>query len=285
MIEIHQTLEDVKAVLTPEFGHPRIIALANQKGGVGKTTTAINLGTALAAIGERVLIVDLDPQGNASTGLGIDRRTRNCSTYDVLIGEAPLRDAVVATAVPRLHIAASTMDLSGLELELGTARDRAFRLRDAIKVLNKGAAEGTDYTYVLIDCPPSLNLITVNAMAASHAILVPLQCEFFALEGLSQLLQTVEQVRATLNPTLSIHGVVLTMFDSRNNLSNQVVADVRQFMGKKVYETMIPRNVRISEAPSHGKPVLVYDLKCAGSEAYLKLATEVIQRERELRAS
>jgi chromosome partitioning protein len=265
-------------------GHPRILALANQKGGVGKTTTAINLGTALAAIGERVLIVDLDPQGNASTGLGIDRRSRSCSTYDVLIGEAPLRDAVVPTAVPRLHIAASTMDLSGLELELGSTRDRAFRLRDAIAALNTNATENTDYTYVLIDCPPSLNLLTVNAMAASDAILVPLQCEFFALEGLSQLLQTVEQVRTTLNPNLSIHGIVLTMFDSRNNLSNQVVADVRQFMGAKVYNTMIPRNVRISEAPSYGKPVLVYDLKCVGSEAYLKLATEVIQRERELRA-
>ena len=264
-------------------GHPRILALANQKGGVGKTTTAINLGTALAAIGERVLIVDLDPQGNASTGLGIDRRSRSCSTYDVLIGEAPLRDAVVATAVPRLHIAASTMDLSGLELELGSTRDRAFRLRDAIAALNTDAAPDADYTYVLIDCPPSLNLLTVNAMAASDAILVPLQCEFFALEGLSQLLQTVEQVRSTLNPNLSIHGIVLTMFDSRNNLSNQVVADVRQFMGSKVYNTMIPRNVRISEAPSYGKPVLVYDLKCVGSEAYLKLATEVIQRERELR--
>jgi len=262
---------------------PRIIALANQKGGVGKTTTAINLGTALAAIGERVLIVDLDPQGNASTGLGIDRRHRDCSTYDVLIGEAPLREAIVATAVPRLHIAPSTLDLSGLELELGTARDRAFRLRNAIAVLNENHAEGQDFTYVLVDCPPSLNLITVNAMAASDAILVPLQCEFFALEGLSQLLQTVEQVRSTLNPNLSIHGIVMTMFDSRNNLSNQVVADVRQFMGSKVYDTMIPRNVRISEAPSYGKPVLVYDLKCVGSEAYLKLATEVIQRERELR--
>ena len=275
----HDTSPDAYAA-----GHPRIISLANQKGGVGKTTTAINLGTALAAIGERVLIVDLDPQGNASTGLGIDRRNRNCSTYDVLIGEAVLREAVVETAVPRLHIAASTMDLSGLELELGHTRDRAFRLRDAIAALNADAAPGTDYTYVLIDCPPSLNLLTVNAMAASHAILVPLQCEFFALEGLSQLLQTVEQVRSTLNPNLSIHGIVLTMFDSRNNLSNQVVADVRQFMGAKVYDTMIPRNVRISEAPSYGKPVLVYDLKCVGSEAYLKLATEVIQRERELRA-
>jgi chromosome partitioning protein len=266
-------------------GHPRILALANQKGGVGKTTTAINLGTALAAIGERVLIVDLDPQGNASTGLGIDRRNRSCSTYDVLIGEASLREAVVSTAVPRLHIAPSTMDLSGLELELGTTPGRAYKLRDAISTLNNNVSPDADYTYVLIDCPPSLNLITVNAMAAADAILVPLQCEFFALEGLSQLLQTVEQVRSTLNPNLSIHGIVLTMFDSRNNLSNQVVADVRQFMGEKVYKTMIPRNVRISEAPSYGKPVLVYDLKCVGSEAYLRLATEVIQRERELRTT
>ena len=282
MTVIDQIYQEDKAPAAP--GHPRIISLANQKGGVGKTTTAINLGTALAAIGERVLIVDLDPQGNASTGLGIDRRSRNVSTYDVLIGEAPLRDAVVPTAVPRLHIAASTMDLSGLELELGSTKDRAFRLRDAIAALNQNVTEPADYTYVLIDCPPSLNLLTVNAMAASDAILVPLQCEFFALEGLSQLLQTVEQVRTTLNPNLSIHGIVLTMFDSRNNLSNQVVADVRQFMGAKVYNTMIPRNVRISEAPSYGKPVLVYDLKCSGSEAYLKLATEVIQRERELRA-
>jgi chromosome partitioning protein len=281
MTVIDQVYQEDRAPKPP--GHPRILSLANQKGGVGKTTTAINLGTALAAIGERVLIVDLDPQGNASTGLGIDRRSRNVSTYDVLIGEAPLRDAVVATAVPRLHIAASTMDLSGLELELGSTRDRAYRLRDAIAALNTNATDDTDYTYVLIDCPPSLNLLTVNAMAASDAILVPLQCEFFALEGLSQLLQTVEQVRSTLNPNLSIHGIVLTMFDSRNNLSNQVVADVRQFMGSKVYNTMIPRNVRVSEAPSYGKPVLVYDLKCVGSEAYLKLATEVIQRERELR--
>jgi chromosome partitioning protein len=280
-----ETFEGVRGDSTMPQGHPRIISLANQKGGVGKTTTAINLGTALAAIGERVLIIDLDPQGNASTGLGIDRRDRNASTYDVLMGEVSLRDAVVPTAVPRLHIAPSTMDLSGLELELGTTRDRAFRLRNAIGSLNNNVAPDGDFTYVLVDCPPSLNLITVNAMAASDAILVPLQCEFFALEGLSQLLQTVEQVRSTLNPELSIHGIVLTMYDSRNNLSNQVVADVRQFMGKKVYDTMIPRNVRISEAPSYGKPVLVYDLKCAGSEAYLKLATEVIQRERELRTA
>jgi chromosome partitioning protein len=283
IIQSDQPLKDSQP--EPRPIRPRIIALANQKGGVGKTTTAINLGTALAATGEHVLIVDLDPQGNASTGLGIDRKNRECSTYDVLIGEARLRQSILPTAVPRLHIAASTMDLSGLELELGAERDRAFRLRNALAVLNGMNPAEQAYTYVLIDCPPSLNLLTVNAMAASDAILVPLQCEFFALEGLSQLLQTVEQVRSTLNPDLTIHGVVLTMFDSRNNLSNQVVADVRQFMGPKVYDTMIPRNVRISEAPSYGKPVLVYDLKCVGSEAYLKLATEVIQRERALRAS
>jgi chromosome partitioning protein len=264
----------------------RVLAIANQKGGVGKTTTAINLGTALAAIGERVLVVDLDPQGNASTGLGIDRRNRRVSTYDVMTGDAPLRDAIVATAVPRLSLAPSTMDLSGLELEIGQARDRAFRLRHALAPLNTGKfADAADFTYVLVDCPPSLNLLTVNAMAAAHAILVPLQCEFFALEGLSQLLQTVEQVKSTLNPDLTIHGIVLTMFDARNNLSNQVVADVREFMGRKVYDTIIPRNVRVSEAPSYGKPVLVYDLKCVGSEAYLRLATEIIQRERELRSA
>ena len=265
---------------------PRVIAIANQKGGVGKTTTAINLGTALAAIGERVLVLDLDPQGNASTGLGIDRRSRRVSTYDVLIGESTLRGATVATAVPRLSLAPSTMDLTGLELEMSQERDRALRLRNVIAPLNDGKLIGADdFSYVLIDCPPSLNLLTVNAMAAAHAILVPLQCEFFALEGLSQLLQTVEQVRATLNPALTIHGVVLTMFDSRNNLSNQVVADVRAFMGSKVYQTVIPRNVRVSEAPSYGKPVLVYDLKCVGSEAYLRLAIEIIQREKELRAA
>ena len=259
---------------------PRVLAVANQKGGVGKTTTAINLGTALAAIGEDVLIVDLDPQGNASTGLGIDRRNRRYSTYDVLTGEASLRDAIVATAVPRLHLAPSTLDLSGLELEIGQARDRAFRLRSALNPLNTIGA--TKFTYVLVDCPPSLNLLTVNAMAAANAILVPLQCEFFALEGLSQLLKTVESVREQLNPDLTIHGIVLTMFDARNNLSGQVVADVREFMGAKVYDTVIPRNVRVSEAPSYGKPVLVYDLKCSGSEAYLRLATEIIQREKKL---
>ena len=270
--------------LTPNPRSPRILAIANQKGGVGKTTTAINLGTALATVGENVLIVDLDPQGNASTGLGIDRANRRFSTYDVLIGEAPLRSAILPTAVPRLSIASSTLDLSGFELEVGHARDRAFRLRNALAALVVPHAEEVSFSYILVDCPPSLNLLTVNAMAAANAILVPLQCEFFALEGLSQLLKTVEQVKQTLNPQLSIHGIVLTMFDARNNLSGQVVSDVREFMGKKVYDTVIPRNVRISEAPSYGKPVLVYDIKCVGSEAYLRLATEIIKRERELTA-
>jgi chromosome partitioning protein len=259
--------------------------LANQKGGVGKTTTAINLGTALAAIGEQVLIIDLDPQGNASTGLGIGQRDRARSSYDVLTGEIPVRQAIRETTVPRLHIVPSTMDLSGFELEAAQERDRAFRLRRALLSVNDGAAPETQYSYVLIDCPPSLNLVTVNAMAAAHSILVPLQCEFFALEGLSQLLKTVEQVRATLNPELTIHGIVLTMYDARNRLSGQVVADVREFMGDKVYQTIIPRNVRVSEAPSHGKPVLLYDLKCVGSQAYLKLASEIIQREKALRAA
>jgi chromosome partitioning protein len=272
-----------KPAVKSDSARPRVLGIANQKGGVGKTTTAINLGTALAAIGEHVLIVDLDPQGNASTGLGIERKSRRTSTYDVLTGAAPVRDAVLQTAVPQLYIAPSTLDLSGLELEIGQQRDRAFRLRNALRQLNSGVRP-FDFSYVLVDCPPSLNLLTVNAMAAADSILVPLQCEFFALEGLSQLLRTVEQVKTTLNPTLSIHGIVLTMYDSRNNLSNQVVADVRQFMGNKVYETIIPRNVRISEAPSYGKPVLVYDLKCVGSEAYLRLATEIIQREKALKA-
>ena len=263
---------------------PRVLALANQKGGVGKTTTAINLGTALAAIGENVLVVDLDPQGNASTGLGIGRKNRERSTYDVLTGEIPLREAIQPTAVPRLHICPATIDLSGLELEIAQEKDRAFRLRKALAALNAGLGEAS-YTYVLVDCPPSLNLVTVNAMAAADSILVPLQCEFFALEGLSQLLKTVDQVKSTLNPGLSIHGIVLTMYDARNNLAGQVVADVRGFMGDAVYHTVIPRNVRVSEAPSYGKPVLLYDLKCVGSQAYLRLASEIIQREKRLRAA
>ncbi len=272
--------------MTGQTNGPRVLVLANQKGGVGKTTTAINLGTALAAVGEDVLVIDLDPQGNASTGLGVDRKSRAVSTYDVLLGESSLADAIVETVVPRLAIAPSTLDLLGVELEIAGDKDRAFRLKRALaELVTAELHEGKRYDYVLIDCPPSLNLLTINALASADAVVVPLQCEFFALEGLSQLLSTVEQVTRTLNPKLSIHGVVLTMYDPRNNLATQVAADVRRFMGDKVYETMIPRNVRVSEAPSHGKPVLLYDLKCQGSQAYLRLASEVIQREKRLRAA
>jgi chromosome partitioning protein len=253
---------------------PRILTIANQKGGVGKTTTAINLGTALAAIGENVLLIDLDPQGNASTGLGIDVRSRHLSSYDVLMGEASIADAAIPTDVPRVSVVPATMDLLGAEITLADQKNRTHRLKEAL------ALASAKYSYVLIDCPPSLNLLTINAMAAADGVLVPLQCEFFALEGLSQLLKTVEQVRTSVNPALEIYGVVLTMFDPRNNLANQVIKDVRQFLGSKVFETVIPRNVRVSEAPSYGKPVLLYDLKCAGSQAYLKLASELIQRER-----
>jgi chromosome partitioning protein len=262
-----------------------VLALANQKGGVGKTTTAINLGTALAAINEEVLIVDLDPQGNASTGLGIDRKSRRLSTYDLMIGEASVAEAAVPTAVPRVSIIPSTLDLLGVELEIASSADRSHRLRNAIAAMGEDPQLKNRFSYVLVDCPPSLNLLTINAMTAAHSILVPLQCEFFALEGLSQLLHTVEQVKQSLNPELSIHGIVLTMFDSRNNLSAQVVADVRAHMGEAVYDTIIPRNVRVSEAPSHGKPVLLYDFRSTGSQAYLRLAAEIIQRERRLRAA
>jgi chromosome partitioning protein len=254
----------------------RIITVANQKGGVGKTTTAINLATALAAIGERVLIIDLDPQGNASTGLGIDRRNREVSSYDLLIGTHSVGEAALQTVVPDLFIVPSTMDLLGVEMEISQHSDRVFRLKRA---LNEPDAQR--FSYILIDCPPSFNLLTMNAMAAADSVLVPLQCEFFALEGLSQLLETVDQVRRTVNPTLDIQGIVLTMFDARNNLAQQVVNDVRTHLGEKVYHTLIPRNVRVSEAPSYGKPAILYDLKCAGSQAYLQLASEVIQRERQ----
>jgi chromosome partitioning protein len=257
----------------------RVLSIANQKGGVGKTTTAINLATALAALGERVLILDLDPQGNASTGLGIPPHMRQSSVYEVLMGERPLTDTVMPTALPRLSIVPADADLSGIELELGAAAGRSFRLREAFKPLRDATDEGR-FTYVLIDCPPSLNLLTVNAMTASDAVLVPLQCEFFALEGLTQLMRTIERVRGSLNPKLEIQGVVLTMYDRRNALSEQVAKDVRAHFGEKVYETVIPRNVRVSEAPSFGKPVLIYDLKCAGSQAYIKLARELVARER-----
>ncbi|WGM32662.1 Chromosome partitioning protein ParA [Brevundimonas sp. NIBR11] len=257
---------------------PRVLAVSNQKGGVGKTTTAINLGTALAAIGEKVLIVDMDPQGNASTGLGVPRETRRITIYDVIVDGRSVHDAAVRTAVPGLEIIPADADMSGVEIELSQADRRSYRLRDALS--NQTADGRPGYDYVLIDCPPSLNLLTLNAMAAADGVLVPLQCEFFALEGLTQLMKTIDMVRQSLNPTLEIQGLVLTMYDRRNALSGQVAADVRAHFGDKVYEAVIPRNVRVSEAPSFGKPVLIYDLKCTGSQAYLRLAKEVVGRER-----
>lgn len=252
----------------------RIITVANQKGGVGKTTTAINLATGLAAVGRKVLVIDLDPQGNASTGLGLNRGQRNLSSYELLLGDTTLSEARQKTIVPNLWIIPSTVDLSGAEIELVEFERRTNRLKDAL-----GDA-CNEYDYVLIDCPPSLGLLTINALVAADGVLVPLQCEFFALEGLSQLLQTIERVRANFNSSLHIMGVVLTMYDKRNRLSDQVAADVRSCLGDVVFETIIPRNVRLSEAPSHGKPALLYDHKCLGSEAYMKLATEMLRRTR-----
>ena len=260
----------------------RILVVANQKGGVGKTTTAINLGTALAAVGQKTLIVDIDPQGNATTGLGIKKLPSTLSMFHVMVGEKTFKDIILPTAVPNLYVAPSTIDLLGVEMEIANDRQRSRRLQKAFEALLGSEIGGNEnnFGYVLIDCPPSLNLLTINALVAADSVIVPLQCEFFALEGLSQLLSTVEQVRDTMNPGLKIHGIVLTMFDPRNNLAGQVMADVRAFMGDKVYDTVIPRNVRMSEAPSFGKPALLYDLKCSGSQAYLRLASEVIQRER-----
>lgn len=260
---------------------PRVIAVANQKGGVGKTTTAINTSTALAALGEEVLLVDLDPQGNASTGLGVETGERRITTYDVLTRAATLAETAVATAVPHLRVAPATMDLLSIDIELSAVSDRARRLREAIAGL---ASSSGAPRYIVIDCPPSLTMLTVNALAAAHAVLAPLQCEFFAMEGLSQLLRTIKEVRESINPELAIHGIVMTMYDARNNLANQVVADVRATMGDLVYDTMIPRNVRLSEAPSYGKPALLYDIKCAGSQAYLKLVSELIDREQKMGA-
>ncbi len=249
------------------------LAIANQKGGVGKTTTAINLATALAAVGWKVLLVDLDPQGNASTGVGVGQSNRARSSYDVLIGDATLVEAAVPTRVPRLDLLPATVDLSGAEVEMVGLEDRAHRLEKAFDAAPVGR-----WDILLIDCPPSLGLLTVNALVASRHLLVPLQCEFFALEGLSQLLQTVERIRTAFNPDLAILGVALTMFDRRNRLSQAVAEDVRACLGDKVFETMVPRNVRLSEAPSHGLPALIYDLKCSGSDAYVRLARELMGR-------
>jgi chromosome partitioning protein len=272
----------VTTKLNPQAGL-RVFAIANQKGGVGKTTTAINLGTALAAAGERVLVIDLDPQGNASTGLGIQEEHRHVSTYDVLAGAAALEQAMAKTAIPGLFVAPSTRDLAGLEPEISAAPNRAYFLRDAIVSLRaseQDRATADRLAYILIDCPPSLNILTLNALSAADAALVPVQCEFFALEGITQLKETIDFVRASLNPTLEIHGVVLTMHDSRTKLADEVATEVRNFFGDKVYETVIPRNVRVAEAPSHGKPLLLYDHKSTGSKAYMDLAAEMITRER-----
>lgn len=255
---------------------PRIIAVANQKGGVGKTTTTINLATALAAVHKQVLIIDLDPQGNASTGLGIEHAARARNIYHVLTGEAQLADAINHTEIPGLDIVTSGMDLTGAEIELIDIDRREYRLRDAIR------GEAGQYDYVLIDCPPALGLLTLNGLVAADAVLVPLQCEFFALEGISHLTRTIERVRAAFNPRLEMQGIVLTMYDRRNNLSAAVESDVRAHFGDVVYRTVIPRNVRVSEAPSHGRPVLIYDIACAGSQAYLNLASEIIHREKSI---
>ncbi|MBV8130901.1 MAG: ParA family protein [Alphaproteobacteria bacterium] len=250
----------------------RIVAVANQKGGVGKTTTAINLATALAAAGHRVLVIDLDAQGNASTGLGIERRARALTSYELILGEAELESAVVATDVPGLFIVPASQDLAGADLEFNSRERREFLLSRGIR------SRVGDYDEVLVDCPPSLNLLTINALVAADSVLVPLQCEFYALEGLSQLMRTIERVQRALNPRLDLQGIVLTMYDQRNNLCDLVAADVRGHLGAKVFDTMIPRNVRIAEAPSHGKPVLIYDHGCAGSQAYIRLAAEILRR-------
>ena len=266
------------------YGDLRVLAIANQKGGVGKTTTAINLGTALAAIGERVLLIDTDPQGNASTGVGIAPEARRLTTFDVLSQRATLKEAALRTAVPDLSVVTANNDLVGFDSDRVADKSHLFRLREAVKGL-AGMPGGAPYSYILIDCPPSLNLLTINALAAANAVLVPVQCEFFALEGITQLKESIDQIQAALNPCLEIQGVVLTMHDQRTGLSRDVARDVRSFFGPKVYENVIPRNVRIAEAPSHGQPILIYDYDSAGSQAYIKLAREIIQREQQLKAA
>src|SRR5207245_8994893 len=254
----------------------RSVAVATQKGGVGKTTTAINLATALAAAGRRILVIDLDAQGNASTGLGVERKSQSLTSYELILGEAELEHAAVATDVPGLFMVPASPDLAGADLELVARDHREFLLSRAIR------SRVGHYDEVLIDCPPSLNLLTINALAAADSVLVPLQCEFYALEGLSQLMRTVERVQRALNPRLELQGIVLTMYDQRNNLCDLVAADVRGHLGAKVFDTMIPRNVRIAEEPSHGKPVLIYDHGCAGSQAYIRLAAEILRRRESL---
>ena len=263
---------DVQPRVVPVMHRARIVAVANQKGGVGKTTTTINLATALAAAGHRVLVIDLDAQGNASTGLGIERNARAVTSYELILGEVEFEAAVVSTDIPGLFIVPASQDLAGADLEFNARERREFLLSRAVR------SRVGDYDEVLVDCPPSLNLLTINALVAADSVLVPLQCEFYALEGLSQLMRTIERVQRALNPRLDLQGVVLTMYDQRNNLCDLVAADVRGHLGAKVFDTMIPRNVRIAEAPSHGKPVLIYDHGCAGSQAYIRLAAEVLRR-------
>lgn len=255
---------------------PRYISVSNQKGGVGKTTTTINLATALAAVGKKALVIDLDPQGNASTGLGVDRSQRTDGSYELLFGECDLEQSALPTKVPGLFVVPSSIHLSGAEIELIDVPSRESRLKDAL------AKGGDTYDYVLFDCPPSLNLLTLNALVASDGVLVPLQCEFFALEGLSHLVHTIERVKDSFNPNLSLTGIVLTMYDRRNRLSMQVGDNVREHFGDLVYDTVIPRNVRISEAPSFGLPAIVYDMGCTGSQAYIRLAREMLKREKAL---
>lgn len=259
------------------YKKPRIISISNQKGGVGKTTTAVNLATAMAAVNKKVLVMDLDPQGNATTSLGIDKKTAQKNSYQVMMGDEKLSSSIIWTKIPNLSVVASSKDLVGVDLELSQAKSPQFYLKNAIE------AEALPYDYIIIDCPPAVGMLTVNALVAADAVMVPIQCEYLALEGVADLMKTIERVKKNFNSNLEIQGIVLTMFDSRNRLSDMVAEDVRGFFGNKVYQTIIPRNVRVSEAPSHGKPILLYDFKSTGAQAYISLAGEVLKREQELK--